>query len=277
MRDGSRSRILQENVSTGVTAQFTGCRSTNLDIEGQFVPTITEDSISLPVKVDPESWNCVAGNISNTLCVIGQSNKPLEDAIARLQSQVLPRGIMREIGNLFRKEGYHTFPLPQDMDFEALTTLANRLSLPMFISLNIGDHVNYQHVIGICPYKSSSTSSTSLQIIDGTHPSLQPFPYSRENFDWCGVRNPNPTNADCIGFAFYPAVRLTKCLTIQIRKNLNTQHPPTLTTVCLALEFSNPKTKQNKKANDFIRRENIVRYALPIYRSIIAEASIVNH
>ena len=153
LRDGSRSRILQENVSTGVTAQFTGCRSTNLDIEGQFVPTITEYSISLPVKVDPESWNCVAGNISNTLCVIGQSNKPLEDAIARLQFQVLPRGILTEIYNLFRKEGYHIFPLPQDMDFEALTTLANRLSLPMFISLNIGDHVNYQHVIGICPYK----------------------------------------------------------------------------------------------------------------------------
>ncbi len=41
------------------------------------------------------------------------------------------------------------------------------------------------HVVGIAPYKVSTTHCVEYNLIDGSHPLWQPMEYSCENMDWC--------------------------------------------------------------------------------------------
>ena len=93
---------------------------------------------------------------------------------------------MTDIKQTLRKHGYSTLNLPSFLENPELTAFVQGLSLHMLINVRLPG-VQEEHVIGIAPYKSSTTLSREYHLIDGSNPQSQrqPIEYSCENMDWC--------------------------------------------------------------------------------------------
>ena len=93
-----------------------------------------------------------------------------------------------ELSMVFQDVGYHTFLLPNEMDFENLSFYAHLMKLPMVGSMKISfndDATKYGHIIGLCPYFSSGRSQLKISIIEGAHPQLQEIQFTKDNIWWC--------------------------------------------------------------------------------------------
>jgi hypothetical protein len=89
---------------------------------------------------------------------------------------------------VFQDVGYHTFLLPNEMDFENLSYYAHLMKLPMFVSMKMSFNDNatkYGHIIGLCPYFSSGCFQLKISIIEGAHSQHQATEFTKENIWWC--------------------------------------------------------------------------------------------
>ena len=96
--------------------------------------------------------------------------------------------LVRELSMVFQDVGYHTFLLPNEMDFENLSYYAHLMKLPMVVSMKMSfndDATKYGHVIGLCPYFSSGYFQLNISIIEGAHPELKAMQFTKENIRWC--------------------------------------------------------------------------------------------
>ena len=138
----------------------------------------------------------------NLLHSIKQACPHLASSISKLK--VSPTSdILCQVSHEMEKFGYICDNLLPNMDYDQLTKQAMSHLGPILVSLTLDNKHGFHHVIGICPHLSG------LQIIDGSHPELQPIPYSRENLSWCcGV---GLTFTSIVkGFLFYPGKKLER-------------------------------------------------------------------
>jgi len=94
----------------------------------------------------------------------------------------------RELSMMFQDVGYHTFLLPNEMDFENLSYYAHYMKLLMVVSMKMPfkDYATKNgHIIGLCPYFSSGCLKLNISIIEGAHPQLQAIQFTKENIWWC--------------------------------------------------------------------------------------------
>ena len=99
--------------NTGCAIPKTGC------------PVGISDLIILPHKVETAQWNCFRGNVRNLLAVLSQSNDGIEEGLSSLTRRgdlgSWKGNLVRELSMVFQDVGYHTFLLPNEMDFKNLS------------------------------------------------------------------------------------------------------------------------------------------------------------
>jgi hypothetical protein len=155
-------------------------------------PVGISDLITLPHKVETAQWNCFRGNVRNLLAVLSQSNDHIEEGLSSLTRSgdlgSWKGNLVHELSAVFQDVGYHTFLLPNDMDFENLSYYAHLIKLPMVVSIKMSFNdgaTNYGYIIGLCPYFSSGYFQLNISIIEGAHPELKAMQFTQENIWWC--------------------------------------------------------------------------------------------
>ena len=120
------------------------------------------DLITLPHKAETAQWNCFCGNVRNLLAVLSQSNDRIEGGLSSLTRRrdlgSWKGNLVHELSMMFQDVGYHTFLLPNEIDFKNLSYYAHLMKLQMVASMKISfndDATKYGHIIGLCPYLSS--------------------------------------------------------------------------------------------------------------------------
>ena len=161
---------------------------------------------------------------------------------------------------VFQDVGYHTFLLPNEMDFENLSYYAHLMKLPMVVSMKMSfndDATKYGHVIGLCPYFSSGCFKLNISIIEGAHPKLQAIEFTKENIRWCCG---DESQTKFGGFAFFPGKALSKRFLHNVGQRVNNGLK---IVVCLAKNVNGSKHYQE------LRRQNIVMGDVEYYRKMI--------
>ena len=205
------------------------CISMNVESnEGASLPVNTSPpeclhrSAKFPVQVHRLLWNCALGNAANLMNAIGhydetmktmllsacwQENRSDSCGSTDYERLTCNRPSFRLL-HILKKGGYTTIRLPFGLDYEALTYWIKEVSLPILISLKIAGE-DFEHVIGLCPYRSTPGGNVQFQIIDGTHPSMRPIEYSLCNLEWCCGGQFTTTTS---GFLFLPGRKRTQNL-----------------------------------------------------------------
>jgi hypothetical protein len=174
----------KSNVSSVDVKWNTGCAIPRIRC-----PVGISDLIILPHKIETAQWNCFRGNVRNLLAVLSQSNDGIEEGLSSLTRHgdlgSWKGNLVRELLRVFQDVGYHTFSLPNEMDFENLSYYVHLMKLPMVVSMKMSFNdyaTKYGHVIGLCPYFSSDCFKLNISIIEGAHPNLQA---TKEHIRWC--------------------------------------------------------------------------------------------
>jgi hypothetical protein len=174
---------------------------------------------------------------------LGQLDDTLDEQLFEL-TQIgdfgcMKGNIVQELPVVFQAAGYHTFVLPREMDFEKLAYYTHLMKLPILVSVQMSFNENatkYGHVIGICPYMSSSDcSELKISIVDGAHPELKAMQFTRDNIRWCCG---DDTQSTFEGFAFFPGKRLSKRLLRQVGQGVRNGSK---ISVCLGKNVTVPK------------------------------------
>ena len=238
--------------NTGCAIPKTGC------------PVGISDLIILPHKVETAQWNCFRGNVRNLLAVLSQSNDGIEEGLSLLTRRgdlgSWKGNLVRELSMVFQDVGYHTFLLPNEMDFENLSYYAHLMKLPMVVSMKMSfndDATKYGHVIGLCPYFSSGCFKLNISIIEGAHPKLQAIEFTKENIWWCCG---DESQTKFGGFAFFPGKALSKRFLHNVGQRVNNGLK---IVVCLGKNVNGSKHYQE------LRRQNIVMGDVEYYRKMI--------
>ena len=238
--------------NTGCAIPKTGC------------PVGISDLIILPHKVETAQWNCFRGNVRNLLAVLNQSNDGIEKGLSSLTRRgdlgSWKGNLVRELSMVFQDVGYHTFLLPNEMDFENLSYYAHLMKLPMVVSMKMSfndDATKYGHVIGLCPYFSSGCFKLNISIIEGAHPKLQAIEFTKENIRWCCG---DESQTKFGGFAFFPGKALSKRFLHNVGQRVNNGLK---IVVCLGKNVNGSKHYQE------LRRQNIVMGDVEYYRKMI--------
>jgi len=230
-------------------------------------PAGINDLVTLPNRVETDQWNCFRGNVRNLLAVLGQLDESLEEKVIQLSRNgdlgCMKGNLVQELHVVFQAAGYHTFLLPREMDFEKLSYYIHLMKLPVFVSVQMSFNDNatiYRHVIGICPYVSSSESSElKFSVVDGAHSELKAMQFTRENIQWCCGDESQSTFE---GFAFFPAKGLSKRLLPQVGEAVSNGLK---ICVCLSKNIKVPKVCGRE-----IRRRNIVMGDVEYYRKMMS-------
>ena len=218
---GVKRKHLKKVISSSIDVKWkNGCAIPKVGC-----PEGINDLLTLPNRVETDQWNCFHGNVRNLLAVLGQLDDKLDKELFKL-TQIGDFGCMKgdivqELCVVFQAAGYHTFVLPREMDFEKLSYYTHLMKLPILVSVQMSFNENatkYRHVIGICPYMSSSDcSELKISIVDGAHPELKAMQFTRDNIRWCCG---DDTQSTFEGFAFFPGKRLSKRLLHQVGQGL---------------------------------------------------------
>jgi hypothetical protein len=161
---------------------------------------------------------------------------------------------------VFQDVGYHTFLLPNEMDFENLSYYAHLMKLPMVVSMKMSfndDATKYGHVVGLCPYFSSGCFKLNISIIEGAHPQLQAIEFPKENIRWCCG---DESQTKFGGFAFFPGKALSKRFLHSVGQRVNNGLK---IVVCLGKNVNVSKHYQE------LRRQKIVMGDVEYYRKMI--------
>ena len=233
-------------------------------------PAGINDLVTLPNRVETDQWNCFRGNVRNLLAVLGQLDESLEEKVIQLSRNgdlgCMKGNLVQDLHVVFQAAGYHTFLLPREMDFEKLSYYTHLMKLPILVSAQMSFNENatkYRHVIGICPYMSSSDcSELKISIVDGAHPKLKAMQFTRENIQWC-CGDKSQSTFD--GFAFFPAKGLPKRLLPQVGHAVTNGLK---ISICLSKNIKVP----NVCGQEILRR-NIVMGDVEYYRKMMSGTS----
>lgn len=246
-----------------VSVQNIGCNTT----KGHRMPASIQASLELPIRVELSKWNCAIGNACNLLASIGQldesvNDKLLASAHLRESKTMLPR-----LEQAIRSAGYNVIRLPTNLNFEQLSKHVRMLSLPALVSLRL-DYagVDYQHVVGICPFKSGRPchSSTQYRIVDGAHPDLRPIDFSISNLDWCCGKASFTSTVE--GFVFFPGSRRGRMILDNLKttyEQIAKQDVP-YTSVCFGIEKSHIMPQ-------YVKNLNVVERTVDGYKQLMGE------
>ena len=259
---GVKRKHLKKVISSSIDVKWkNGCAIPKVGC-----PEGINDLLTLPNRVETDQWNCFRGNVRNLLAVLGQLDDTLDEELFKL-TQIGDFGCMKgdivqELRVVFQAAGYHTFVLPREMDFEKLSYYTHLMKLPILVSVQMSFNENatkYRHVIGICPYMSSSDcSELKISIVDGAHPELKAMQFTRDNIRWCCG---DDTQSTFEGFAFFPGKRLSKRLLRQVGQGVRNGSK---ISVCLGKNVTVPKHYEE------ICWQNIVMGGIEYYRKMMS-------
>ena len=92
----------------------------------------------------------------NLLAVLSRSNERIKEGLSSLTRHgdlgSLKGNLVCELSMVFQDVGYHTFLLPNEMDFENLSYYTHLMKLPMVVSMKMSfndDATKYGHIIGL--------------------------------------------------------------------------------------------------------------------------------
>ena len=185
-------------------------------------PECLHGSAKFPVQVHRFLWNCAQGNAANLMHAIGHYDEMMKKLLLSACWQENRSDLCRstdyerltcnrpsvQLFHNLKKGGYTAIKLPSGLDYEALTYWMKEIPLPILVSLRIAG-VDFEHVIGLCPYRSTPGSNVQFQIIDGAHPSMRPIEFSLYNLEWCCGGKFTTTTS---GFIFLPGRKRTRNL-----------------------------------------------------------------